>query len=199
MLLTRHTKHILNNFHSWIEVFEVDGIMYLHSKFFVFCVLIVALDCQVSGTPNGGTCRVDSNCDSGNCCGVWPFLWCRECCKDSHCPSGSSCEFWHGKCIDAQPVGSSCRKNSNCASGHCCGFWPFKKRECQECCHNSHCHHNGTSTLKCIFDKCQWTRKRMLGYQTISSIRFNANFQFENHCSYHYFVIHVLLWTQRLG
>ena len=93
VLFSISNSRLQNNFHSWIEVFEVQGIMYLHPKFFVFCVLIVALDSQVSGAPNGDTCRVDSNCDSGNCCGVWPALFCRECCKDSDCPSGSGgCE-----------------------------------------------------------------------------------------------------------
>ena len=67
--------------------------MILRPKFLVICILLYALGCLVSGTSNGGKCRRDSQCDSGNCCGVWPFKRCRECCKDSDCPSGSNCKY----------------------------------------------------------------------------------------------------------
>ena len=48
---------------------------------------------RISGTPNGGDCVEDSNCDSGNCCEILKLSGkCQECCKDSDCPSRLSCE-----------------------------------------------------------------------------------------------------------
>ena len=76
-----------------IEVLKVQGIMILRPMFLVICILLILLENHVSGSPNGGNCRRDSQCDSGNCCGVWPFKRCRECCKDSDCPSGSNCKY----------------------------------------------------------------------------------------------------------
>ena len=85
--------YLQNEVHSWIEAFEVQGIMCLHHKSLVFCILLVALDSYVSGTLNGGDCVEDSNCDSGNCCEILKLPGkCQECCKDSDCPSRLSCE-----------------------------------------------------------------------------------------------------------
>lgn len=149
------------------EVLKVQGIMYLRPKYLVFCILLVALDSYVSSTSNGGDCVEDINCDSGNCCEILKLSGkCQECCKDSDCPSRLSCDFWNGKCVDARPIGYPCTPDSDCASGHCCyifkpGILPFKK--CRECCDDSDCQSNGKANLKCIFDKCQWIRKRLQG------------------------------------
>ena len=136
-------------------------------KIGIIFVLIICLENQVSGRPNGDKCRKDSQCDSGNCCGVWPFKRCRECCKDSDCPSGQNCKYVrifyshtlksyflskkitktmiskcfivnrNRACIAPRANGNSCVPDSDCASGHCCGVVPFKK--CRECCKDSHC------------------------------------------------------------
>ena len=63
------------------------------SALMIVLIVLVSMENQVQGRPNGDKCRKDSQCDSGNCCGVWPFKRCRECCKDSDCPSGQNCKY----------------------------------------------------------------------------------------------------------
>merc|ERR1712212_653055 len=123
--------------------------MLLRPIFLVICVLFILLENHVSGSPNGGKCRRDSQCDSGNCCGVWPFKRCRECCKDSHCPTGQNCK--NNECIAPRANGMSCVPDSDCISGHCCGVVPFKR--CRECCKDSHCPANENNF--CLDRECR--------------------------------------------
>ena len=59
----------------------------------VAIVLISSFILQAeAGRSNGRGCRKNSQCNSGNCCGVWPLKKCRECCQDSDCPAGQNCK-----------------------------------------------------------------------------------------------------------
>lgn len=104
-------------------------------------LLVIVMAIDVEGKGNGSGCRKSSQCDSGNCCGVWPFKKCRECCTDSDCSAGQNCRPRVGnrKCVasGSRTIGSKCVSDSDCTSKNCCGVPPFKR--CRECCKDSDC------------------------------------------------------------
>ena len=67
--------------------------MALKLGFLVAVVLISSFILQAEAKGNGSKCRKNSQCDSGNCCGVWPFKRCRQCCQDSDCPGNENCKY----------------------------------------------------------------------------------------------------------
>ena len=75
----------------------------------------------VAPRPNGSSCNPDSDCESGHCCGVWPFKRCRECCKDSHCEDMKFCANRECRdCLEENDYG--CSSDSQCCGQlTCCG------------------------------------------------------------------------------
>ena len=112
--------------------------------------------------PNGASCGCSSDCKSGNCCGVWPFKRCRECCKNSHCDGNQICV--NRKCSDCFSLGESCGKDSHCCgSTKCCGKALFGavKGQCilatDPCCifSGQQCNPSPLAPVKCCSGQCR--------------------------------------------
>merc|ERR1712179_755732 len=86
---------------------------------------------------NGKSCTKDAQCDSENCCGVWPFKRCRECCNDDDCSAEEYCKGRSCHTLNNLANGESCSNDNMCESANCCGVWPLKR--CRECCGDSDC------------------------------------------------------------